>query len=254
MLCGMITIDLSGRTALVTGGGQGLGAAISQLLAEAGANVVINYLEDSGGVNRARAQETAGRLGERGAAIGADVRDPEAVSSLFAQAVERFGSLEVLVANAGVLRDRTIAKMSQAEWSEVIDTNLTGTFNVCREAARTLADGGRIVTISSIAGVIGFFGQTNYGASKAGVIGLTRALSKELARRRITVNAVAPGVVLTEMGRSIPEEVRDEMLKSIPLGRFGEPREVAEAVLFLASDLAGYITGQLLQVNGGWAG
>jgi 3-oxoacyl-[acyl-carrier protein] reductase len=250
----MIAIDLEGRTAVVTGGGQGLGAAVAEILAEAGANVAVNYLGDTGGLNRARAEETVGRIGPRAMAVEADVRDPAAVSALFARTAERFGGVEILVANAGILRDRTIAKMTEAEWREVIDTNLTGTFTVCREAARCLSDGGRIITISSIAAAIGFFGQTNYAASKAGVIGLTRALSRELARRRITVNAVAPGVVLTEMGLSIPEDARAEMLKSIPLGRFAEPGEIAQAVLFLASDLASYLTGQVLQVNGGWIG
>jgi 3-oxoacyl-[acyl-carrier protein] reductase len=250
----MISIDLSGRTAVVTGGGQGIGAATAALLAEAGANVVLNYLGDPEGINRARAEATAQGIGDRAVALEADVRDSGAVASLFATARERFGSVEILVANAGVLRDRTIAKMSDREWNEVIETNLTGTFTVCREAARTLADGGRIITVSSISGVIGFFGQTNYAASKAGVLGLTKALSRELAKRRITVNAVAPGIVLTEMGRSIPVSVREEMLRSVPLGRFGEPREIARVVLFLASDLSSYVTGQLLQVNGGWIG
>lgn len=250
----MIGIDLSGRTAIVTGGGQGLGAATAVLLGQAGANVVVNYIGDPEGTNRARAQATAERIGAAAVAVQADVRDPDAVAAMFAAAGKRFGAVDILVANAGVLRDRTLAKMSDEEWREVIETNLTGAFTVCREAARTLSDDGRIITIASISAVIGFFGQTNYAASKAGVVGLTRALSRELAKRRITVNAVAPGIVLTEMGRSIPEAVRGEMLNSVPLGRFGEPEEVARAVLFLASDLSSYITGQLLQVNGGWIG
>jgi 3-oxoacyl-[acyl-carrier protein] reductase len=250
----MIGIDLGGRTAIVTGGGQGLGAATATLLGEAGANVVVNYMDDPDGVNRARAEATAERVGSAAAVVEADVRNPAAVERMFDAAVRRFGGVDILVANAGVLRDRTLAKMSDEEWREVIETNLTGAFTVCRQAARTLSDGGRIITVASIAAVIGFFGQTNYAASKAGVVGLTRALSRELAKRRITVNAVAPGIVLTEMGLSIPETVRGEMLKAVPLGRFGEPVEIARAVLFLASDLSSYITGQLLHVNGGWIG
>lgn len=192
----MIAIDLSGRTALVTGGGQGLGAATSAA----------------------------------------------------------FGRLDIVVNNAGIVRDRTVRKMSRDEWDAVIQTNLTGVFHVCRAAADQLADGGRIVNLASISGLIGLFGQGNYAASKAGVIGLTKVLRRELARRRIPVNAVAPGVVLTEMGQTIPEAVRAEMLKGIPLGRFGEAEEIAHTILFLCSDLASYITGQVIRVNGGWIG
>lgn len=250
----MIPIDLSGKTAVVTGSGQGLGAAMAALLAEAGAAVVVNYFADPSGENRRRAQQTAGRLGERTLVVEADVRDAAAVERLFDRAIERFGAVHIAVSNAGIIRDRTIKKMSLQEWQEVIDTNLTGTFNICRSAASRLADGGRIITVSSISAVMGFFGQSNYAASKAGVVGLTRALSREVAGRGITANAVAPGVVLTEMGRSIPEQVRSEMLRSIPLGRFAAPEEIARVVLFLASDLASYLTGQLVQVNGGWIG
>ena len=248
----MTTIDLSNRTALVTGGGQGIGAATVEALARAGARVVVNYFRDSGGVNRARAGQTAAAIGAAAAAMEADVRDPVALAAMFDAIAARFGGIDIVVNNAAIMRDRSMKKMSPKEWQSVIDTNLTGVFNVCRLAAERLADGGRIVNLSSIAAFEGFFGQANYAAAKAGVAGMTRVLARELARRRITVNAVAPGVVLTEMGRSIPEEVRAEMLKSIPLGRFGEPSEIAGVILFLCSDLASYVTGQVIHASGGW--
>jgi 3-oxoacyl-[acyl-carrier protein] reductase len=245
-------IDLSGKTALVTGGGQGLGAATAKALVAAGARVVVNYFGDPAGQNRKRAEQTAAELGPAAAAMEADVRDPAALAAMFDAAAAKFGSFHIVVNNAAVLRDRSVKKMSSEEWQQVIDTNLTGVFNVSRLAAERLADGGRIVNLSSISAFEGFFGQANYAAAKAGVTGLTRVLSRELARRGITVNAVAPGVVLTEMGKSIPEEVRAEMLKAIPLGRFGEPSEIAGVILFLASDLASYVTGQVIHVSGGW--
>ena len=250
----MVTIDLSGKTALVTGGGQGLGAATCDVLDRAGANVVINYFSDSAGINLKRAEQTASKHSGKTMLADADVRDTEHVHQMFEKTLERFGTLNIVINNAAVLRDRTIKKMTCQEWNEVIDTNLTGVFNVCKEAAEKITDGGRIVNFSSISGVVGFFGQGNYAAAKAGVIALTKVLSKELARRNVTVNAVAPGVVLTEMGKSIPEEVRKQMLKSIPLGRFSDPNEIANLILFLCSDLASYITGQVIHVNGGWTG
>lgn len=250
----MIQIDLSTKTAVVTGGGQGLGAATCRLLHQAGAHVVVNYFDDAQGVNRKRALDTAAQLGDRAVALDADVRNAGQVARMLEDAKERFGTLDIVINNAGILCDRTVKKMSDEEWRTVLDTNLTGVFHVCREAATRLEDGGRIVNLASISGVVGFFGQGNYAAAKAGVIGLTKVLAKELAKRRITVNAVAPGVVLTEMGRSIPDEVRADMLKSIPLGRFGEPEEIAQVILFLCSDLASYVTGQVLHVNGGWVG
>ncbi len=250
----MVTMDLTDKTALITGASQGIGATTALSLAHAGAQVVINYVRDPKGKNRTGAMLTAEKIGRNAIVLEADVRNPKAVETLFDRSIDHFGSLHIVVNNAGIISDRTVKKMSQEEWQTVIDTNLTGTFNVCRAAAIRLQDGGRIVNLSSISGVIGFFGQSNYAASKAGIIGLTRVLCRELAKRHITVNAVAPGVVLTEMGLTIPNEIRTQMLKSIPLGRFGEPEEIAGVILFLCSDLASYITGQIIHVNGGWIG
>ncbi|MEI8062550.1 MAG: SDR family oxidoreductase, partial [Verrucomicrobiota bacterium] len=187
-------------------------------------------------------------------ALGADVRKLAEAQALCEQTKQKFGSLDIVVNNAGIIRDKTVRKMAEDDWQAIIDTNLTGVFNVCKVAADALNDGGRIVNFASIAAVVGFFGQSNYAAAKAGVSALTKVLSRELARRRITVNAVAPGVVLTEMGKTIPEEVRAKMLENIPLGRFGEPSEISNVVLFLCSDLASYVTGQTIHVNGGWWG
>jgi 3-oxoacyl-[acyl-carrier protein] reductase len=250
----MVMIDLSGKTALVTGGGQGLGQATARVLHAAGANVAVNYFEEGQGANRRRAEETVTGLGSRAIAVAADVRRPDHLAAMFDQVVETVGALDIVINNAAVLRDRTLKNMSDAEWQDVIDTNLTGVFNVCKAAAPRMADGGRIVSMASISGIIGFYGQVNYAAAKAGVMGITKVLAKELAGRRITVNAVAPGVALTEMGQSIPEKARAEMLSQIPLGRFAEPEEIARVILFLCSDLASYITGQTIHVNGGWWG
>jgi 3-oxoacyl-[acyl-carrier protein] reductase len=203
-------------------------------------------------VNESRAQVLAAELGERSLFVGADVRDPGAVDRMFEAVRASLGGIDIVVNNAAVLRDRTIRNMTDEDWQAVIDTNLTGVFHMNRAAARHLRDDGRIVSMASIAATVGFFGQANYAAAKAGVAAMTRVLSRELARRRITVNAVAPGVVLTEMGKSIPEGVRESMLAQIPLGRFGEPDEIANVILFLCSPLASYITGQTLHVNGGW--
>lgn len=248
----MLTIDLSGKVAVVTGAGQGLGLATATALHQAGAKVVLNYFDDPGGVNRAQAVDAAAKLGERAVALSADVRDRPAVETMFEEVTRRFRRLDIVVNNAAIIRDKTLRKMTDDEWSAVIDTNLTGVYHVCQAAQSHLGNGGRIVSLASISGVIGFFGQVNYSAAKAGVIAITKVVSKELASRNITVNAVAPGVVLTEMGKTIPEAVRAKMLEQIPLGRMGEPSEIANVILFLCSDLASYVTGQTIHVNGGW--
>jgi len=250
----MIPISLEGKTAIVTGGGQGLGAETVRLLHRAGANVAVTYFEEGQGANRELARKLTADLGERTAVFEGDVRSWEAARQVAESVVGRFGALDILINNAGILRDRTLAKMSPEEWQAVIDTNLTGVFNMAKACIGHLREGGRIINLASIAGVVGFFGQSNYAAAKAGVVGLTKVLSRELGRKGITVNAVAPGVVLTEMGKSIPEDVRQEMLKQIPLARFGEPQDIAHAILFLSSSLSSYMTGQTLQVNGGWVG
>jgi 3-oxoacyl-[acyl-carrier protein] reductase len=250
----VVSIDLSGKNAIVTGGGQGLGRATATTLCQAGANVAISYFRDEAGLNESRAQQTAKELGSQASAVEGDVRDRASVEKMFTTIEEKSGPIDIVVNNAAILRDRSIKKMEAAEWDEVIQTNLTGVYNVCQAAASRLSDRGRIVNMASISGFVGFFGQANYSAAKAGVVGLTKALSKEVARRQITVNAVAPGVVLTEMGKSIPEASREAMLNQIPLNRFGEPEEVANAILFLCSSLADYVTGQTIHVNGGWFG
>jgi 3-oxoacyl-[acyl-carrier protein] reductase len=248
----MIPIDLAGRAAIVTGASQGLGAAIAETLHRAGAGVALAYFPDAQGVNRANAERIAARLGERALAVAGDVRDAAAMEGVAAATAARFGRIDILVNNAGIVRDRSFKKMSADEWRQVIDTNLTGTFTACKAAEARLESGGRIVNLASISAALGFYGQANYAAAKAGVIGLTRVLARELAKRRITANAIAPGLVLTDMGLTIPEAERERMLAGIPLARFGQPADIAGTVLFLCSDLAAYVTGQTVHVNGGW--
>ena len=250
----MRKIDLSGKTAIVTGSGQGIGLATATSLHQAGANVVINYFDDPDGHNKEIASAAVSGLGERCISAAADVRHPDQLTQMCESAAKEFGGLDILVNNAGILRDRSFKKMSQSEWSDVIDTNLTGVFNSCKAAIDHLNDGAAIINVASLAAVTGFFGQSNYASAKAGVVALTKVLSKELARQNIRVNAIAPGVVDTEMGKSIPEENRQAMIKMIPLARFGEPSEIADVVLFLASDLSSYVTGQTIHINGGWWG
>ena len=248
----MRNIDLTGKTAIVTGGGQGIGLATATSLFEAGANVILNYFPDAEGNNATIAQTACEAFGDRCLALPADVRDPEQLTSMCSEITARFGGIDILVNNAGILRDRSFKKMSHSEWSDVIDTNLTGVFNCCKAVVDSLNEGASIINVASLSAVTGFFGQANYASAKAGVITFTKVLSKELAIQKIRENAIAPGVVDTEMGQSIPEDNRQAMIKMVPLGRFAEPREIGDVVLFLASDLSSYVTGQTIHINGGW--
>jgi 3-oxoacyl-[acyl-carrier protein] reductase len=249
----MIRFDFTGKVALVTGSSRGIGAEILSRFAAAGATCVLHYWDDPDGANRKDAEALAAQLGGSTVHVfAADVRDAGQIEALMKRVKDACGGLDILVNNAGILRDRTIRKMTLDEWNAVLQTNLTGVFHCCKYGAEILRDGGRIVNISSVAGMVGVHGQANYSAAKAGVIGLTRVLAKELARRKITANAVAPGVVQTAMMGEIKEDVRAEYLKHIPMGRFGTTTDIANVVLFLASEETEYVTGQVLPVTGGW--
>lgn len=248
----MTTFDFHDKVALVTGSSRGIGAAILSAFVQSGAEGVLHYWDDPAGTNKADAVALAASLGPKCTPVSADIRDPGQVQTMMAAVKATFGGLDVLVNNAGILKDRTIKKMTVEDWGGVIDTNLTGVFHGCKFGGEILRDGGRIVNIASVAGLVGFPGQANYAAAKAGVIGMTRSLSKEFARRKITVNAVAPGIVETNMMADIKEEMRAEYVKQIPMGRFAQPAEIAHAVMFLAASESEYITGQILPVTGGW--
>ena len=250
----MISIDLSSKVAVITGGIQGLGKATAAMLLRAGANVAVNYFDDAAGVSRQRAEEAAKEWGDAGLVMAADVRSRENMTAFFETVKAKFGRIDFLVNNAAILRDRSVKNLTDEEWDAVVDTNLSAVFRVSQIVLPFLQDGGRIVNMASISGVVGLFGQANYSSAKAGVIAFTKVLSRELASRRINVNAVAPGVVMTEMGATIPEAVRDQMLAQIPMKRFGDPDEIASVILYLCSDLSSYVTGQTLHVNGGWWG
>lgn len=248
----MIKFDFQGKTVLVTGSSRGMGAAILEAFAQAGATCLLHFFADPAGQNRKDAQALAARLGSKIHLVDADVRQASEVQALMQKIKSDHGGLDVLVNNAGVIRDRTVKKMGLDEWQTVIQTNLDGVFFCSKFGAEILRDGGRIVNISSISGIAGFHGQANYASAKAGVIALTKVLAKELARRGITVNAVAPGVIQTPMLGEIKPEVMAHYEKEIPLGRVGRAEEVAAAVLFLASPESSYITGATLPITGGW--
>jgi 3-oxoacyl-[acyl-carrier protein] reductase len=251
----MVRYSFPGKVVLVTGGSRGMGAAILEGFAAAGAVCVVNYFPDEAGQNARDAEETAARLRKHGITVhlfDADVSRYESVERLMRRVAETAGGLDILVNNAGILRDRTIRKMTPEEWHGVLETNLDGVFYCSKLGAEVLRDGGRIVNIASIAGLVGFQGQANYAAAKAGVIALTKVMSKEVARRGITVNAVAPGVIRTAMLDGLKPEVLADYERQIPVGRVGRPEDVAHAVLFLACEESAYITGQTLPITGGW--
>jgi 3-oxoacyl-[acyl-carrier protein] reductase len=247
-----IPIDLDGRTVLITGASQGIGACMARRFHQAGAVVWINHPGFVGTADDAGL--LARELGDRAHIVSADVADAGQTQCMMRRIVEVSGGLDFLVNNAAILRDKTMAKMSAEDWQAVINVNLTGVFHCCKFALEILNDGGAIVSIGSIAALQGFYGQVNYASAKAGVMAMMRVLSRETARRGIRVNSIAPGVVATSMAEQIPDSIRAEMLKNVPLGRFGRPEEIADAAVFLCSDLASYITGQTLEVNGGWRG
>ncbi|MBS7218563.1 MAG: 3-oxoacyl-[acyl-carrier-protein] reductase [Oscillospiraceae bacterium] len=246
-------MSLQGRNALVTGGSRGIGRAICLELARQGANVAVNYAG-----NAQAAEETAAacrELGVQAVTIRADVADAAACESMVKEVISSFGSLHILVNNAGITRDNLALSISESDFDAVLDTNLKGAFFCCKAAYRPMMRQryGRIINMSSVVGLRGNAGQANYSASKAGLIGLTKSLAKELAARKVTVNAVAPGFIDTDMTAVLPEAAKEALLKTIPMARLGQPEDVARVVAFFAADETAYVTGQVLCVDGGMA-
>lgn len=244
-------MNLEGKAALVTGASRGIGREIALELARNGANVAVNY---SG--SEAKANEVVDeikKMGKEAFAIKCDVSNAEEVGTMVKETIDRFGSLDILVNNAGITRDNLLMRMKEDEWDDVININLKGVFLCTKAVTRQMMKqrNGRIINIASIVGAMGNAGQANYVAAKAGIIGLTKSTAKELASRNITVNAIAPGFISTDMTDKLTDEVKAEMLKQIPLARLGEPKDIAKMTAFLASEDCSYITGQTLHINGG---
>ena len=246
----MMTNSLKDRTAVVTGSGRGIGREIALLLGTRGAKIVVSDIDSD---NSSKTTEEFKKQGIEAISIPANVTSSDDAENLVRGAVEAFGSIDILVNNAGVTRDNLLARMSEEDWDMVMNINLKGAFLVTRSAARVMIKKryGRIINIASVVGVVGNAGQANYSASKAGLIGLTKSTARELAGRGVTANAVAPGFIETDMTNAMSEKAQEKFLESVPLKRKGKPKDVAEAVAFLASDSAAYITGQTLSVCGG---
>ena len=244
-------LDFTDKVVLVTGSSRGLGAEMIQAFGAHGAHCVVNYVADEKGQNKADSESVAARL-RQPLVVECDVTKPEQVEAMMREISEKFGGLDILVNNSGIISDRTIKKMSPDEFENVIRVNLIGTFTVTQKAAAILRNGARVINMSSVSGQMGLFGQANYSSSKAGIIALTKVSARELARQNITVNAIAPGFIDVGMSKGMTDEVTQNFIKQIPLGRLGEAHEIVDAALFLASPMASYITGQVLNVNGGF--
>ena len=243
-------IDLQGKTALITGASRGIGRAIALLYAECGCNIAFTYKSEENS-----ATELVDQLKDKGVkvlCIQSDASNYDAAHSVVKQVVESFGQLDILVCNAGITQDTLLMRMTEEQWDNVLNTNLKSVFNYCHAATPQMIQqrSGSIIAMSSIVGIGGNTGQANYAASKAGIIGFIKSLSKELGSRNIRANAIAPGIILTDMTKALPESTREEMIKMIPMRRYGDAIEVAKVALFLASDLSSYVSGQVLSVNG----
>ena len=239
------------KVAVVTGGAQGIGRAIAETLAQGGANVVVADLQEEKAETTAKA--IVANTGQQAIAVQVDVADSASAKAMIDRAIAEFGHIDILVNNAGTTRDNLIMRMKEADWDLVLNVNLKGAFNCSKAAIRSMMKQhyGRIINITSVSGLAGQAGQTNYSSSKAGLIGFTKALAKEVGSRNITVNAIAPGFIETVLTDDLPQELKDLALKMTPVGRFGKPQDIANAVAFFASDEVSFITGQVLSVDGG---
>jgi 3-oxoacyl-[acyl-carrier protein] reductase len=245
------SLDFSGKVVLVTGSSRGIGAEMIKTFGQSGAQCVVNYVTDAQGQNKTDATNVASELNEP-LVIECDVTQPAQVEAMMKQIQDRYGGLDILVNNSGIISDRTIKKMSMETFESVVRVNLSGTFTVTQKAGAILRNGGRIINMSSVSGQLGLFGQANYSSSKAAIIALTKVSAREFARQNITVNAIAPGFIDVGMSKGMPDEVTQNFIKQIPLGRLGDVSEIVNAALFLASPMASYITGHVLNVNGGF--
>jgi 3-oxoacyl-[acyl-carrier protein] reductase len=244
-------LDFSGKVVLVTGSSRGIGAETIRAFGDRRAQCVVYYVADAEGSIKTDAESVAHELKDP-LVIECDVTRPEQVEAMMKQIAQERGGLDILINNSGIIRDRTIKKMGLEEFETVVRVNLAGTFNVTKQAAVILRKDGRVINLSSVSGQMGLFGQANYSSSKAGIIALTKVSARELARKNITVNAIAPGFIDVGMSKGMPEEVTQNFIKQIPLGRLGDVSEIVNAALFLASPMASYITGHVLNVNGGY--